>query len=326
MGKIARSLSLAAALVAGLAVSVGSADAQNPAYPAKRIKLIIPYGPGGGTDAVAAVFSDKLGQKLGRPVVKENHAGSNSVIGTALLANSPPDGYTLLVVTSAFANNPFLYANLPYKTPESFTLVSILTAYPFVLVARSGLPFKSIKELIEYAKASPGKLTAGTSGRGAAAQLALGLLNKNAGIRIREIPFKGIGESLNNVAGGFVDMMFSGYESALPFVDSKKIRFLGHTGREPLGKEQIPPIADDLPGFEYQNWQALIAPAGTPKAVTDKLNGALAEIFAEPAVKERLASQNIIGIASTSAEAKDYFMKDIAANKAIIEAIGLKPE
>ncbi len=237
-----------------------------------------------------------------------------------------PTGTRCSSVTSAFANNPFLYANLPYKTPEAFTPVSILTAYPFVLAVHSGLQFKSIKELIEYAKANPGKLTAATSGRGAAAQLALGLLNKNAGIQIREIPFKGIGEGLNNVAGGFVDMIFAGYESALPVVDSRRIRFLAHTGMEPLGKERIPPIANDLPGFEYQNWQALIAPAGTPEAVTDKLNGALKEIFAEQGVKERLAGQNISAIASTSAEAKDYILKDIAANKAIIEGIGLKPE
>ena len=326
MGQSARTLALVAGLIAGFAVSIGSAVGQSTDYPTKPIKLIIPYGPGGGTDAVAAVFSDKLAQKLGQPIVKENRAGSNSVIGTALLASAEPDGHTLLVVTGAIANNPSLYANLPYKTPEAFTAVSILTAYPFVLGVRSDLPFKSTKELIEYAKANPGKLTAGTSGRGAAAQLSLGLLNTSAGVQIREIPFKGAGDSLNNVAGGFVDMVFSGYETVRPFVEAKKMRFLAHTGSGLLGTEKIPPIADDLPGFEYQNWLGLFAPAGTPKAVTDKLNAALAEIFAEQEVKDRLASQNITAIASTPEEATEYFEKQIAASKVIIESIGLKPE
>lgn len=326
MGQTARTFALVAGLLTGLAVSMGSAVGQSTDYPTKPIKLIIPYAPGGGTDAVAAVFSDKLAQKLGQPIVKENHPGSNSVIGTALLTSAEPDGYTLLVVTGAIANNPSLYANLPYKTPEDFTAVSILTAYPFVLGVRSDLPFKSMKELIDYAKENPGKLTAGTSGRGAAAQLSLGLMNTSAGIQVREIPFKGAGDSLNNVAGGFVDMVFSGYETVRPFVEAKKMRFLAHTGTGFLGAEKIPPIADDLPGFEYQNWLGLFAPAGTPKPVIDKLNTALAEIFAEQEVKDRLASQNITAIASNSEEATAYFEQQIAASKVIIDSIGLKPE
>lgn len=325
MGSTTRTLSLAAALVLGVAASVGSAAAQT-AYPTKPIKLIIPYAPGGGSDAAAAIFTDKLAQKLGQPIVKENRPGSNSVIGTAVLATSPPDGHTLMVVTGAIANNPSLYATLPYKTPDSFTAVSILTSYPFVLGVRADLPVKDIKELVAYAKANPGKLTAATSGRGAAAQLSLGLFNKTAGVEIREIPFKGAGDSLNNVAGGFVDMVFSGYETVAPFAENKKIRMIGHTGKGVLGKEKIPAIGDTVPGFEYQNWLGLFAPAGTPKAVTDKINDALTQIFAEQETKDRLAGQNIDGIASRSAEATEYFKKEIAASKSIIEGIGLKPE
>lgn len=325
MGKMIRTLALLASIAAVSGVSVRCAVAQDAPYPSKPIKLIIPYAPGGGTDAVAAAFSDKLSQKFGQPVIKENRAGSNSVIGTALLAESKPDGYTLLVVTAAIANNPFLYAKLPYRT-ESFVPVSILTSYPFVLGVRSSLPFKNIQELIDYAKANPGKLTAGTSGRGAGAQLALGLFNKTAGIRIRDIPFKGAGESLSNVAGGFIDMVFSGYETVRPFVQSGKMKAFAHTGTEPLGAEQIPAIAQTVPGFEYLNWLALIAPAGTPPAVTEKLNGALTEIFAQQDVKDRLAAQNITGIANTSAAAKDYLLKEMAKSKSIIESIGLKPE
>lgn len=324
MGQIIRILAVATmAIVSGMPIR--DAAAQSAPYPTKPIKLIIPYAPGGGTDAVAAAFSDQLGQKLGQPVIKENHAGSNSVIGTALMAEAAPDGQTLLVVTAAIANNPFLYANLPYKT-ESLVPVSILTAYPFVLGVRANLPFKTMQELVDYAKANPGKLTAGTSGRGASAQLALGLLNRSAGIQIRDIPFKGAGESLNNVAGGFVDMVFSGYETVRPFVESGKMRAFVHTGTGSLGAEKIPPIAEAVPGYEYLNWLALIAPAGTPAAVTEQLNAELKVIFAQQDVKDRLAAQNITPIVSTSAEAKDYLLREMEKSKSIIQSIGLKPE
>jgi len=326
MAKTVRIFAFAALIAAASVVSVKGAAAQNTPYPTKPIKLIIPYVPGGGTDAVAAVFSDKLAQKLGQPVVKENHAGSNSVIGTALLAKAPADGHTLLVVTGAISNNPFLYSKLPYQTPESFTPVSVLTTYPFVLGLRSGLTFKTVQELIDFAKANPGKLTAATPGRGAGAQLALGLLNKSAGIQIREIPFKGAGDGLNAVAGGFVDMVFSGYETVRPFAEAGKMKAFAQTGTQPLGSEKIPPIAATLPGFEYQNWLALIAPAGTPTLVVDKLNTSLKEIFNEQDSKDKLAEQNITAVASSAAEAKAYLVKEISTSKSIIEGIGLKPE
>ncbi|WP_127751675.1 tripartite tricarboxylate transporter substrate-binding protein [Devosia sp. 1566] len=321
MRKILRAVALTTGLLAG--ALVGAAMAQD--YPTETIKFIIPYAPGGGTDAAAAVFSDRLSQLLGRPIVKENHPGSNSVIGTALLAEAKPDGHTLMVVTGAIANNPSLYANLPYDT-DALVPVSILTSYPFVLGVRSDVPFNNMQELIDYAKAHPGELTAGTSGRGSGAQLALGLLNETAGIEIREIPFKGAGESLNNVAGGFVDMVFSGYETVRPFAESGKMKFFAHTGTEPLGAEHIPPIAATVEGYEYLNWLALVAPPGTPIEITDKLNDALSQIFAEQEVKDRLAAQNIQGVASTAEEAKAYLTQEIARSKAIIESIGLQPE
>lgn len=323
MNRIFRAMALAAGLAAVWGLSVGTAAAQD--YPTEPIKLIIPYAPGGGTDAAAAVFSDRLAQILGQPIVKENHPGSNSVIGTALLAQAKPDGHTLMVVTGAIANNPSLYANLPYNT-DDLVPVSILTSYPFVLGVRSDLPFENMQELLDYAKAHPGELTAGTSGRGAGAQLALGLLNEMAGIEIREIPFKGAGESLNNVAGGFVDMVFSGYETVRPFAESGKMKFFAHSGTRPLGEEQIPPISDTLAGYEYLNWLALVAPPGTPPEITDKLNEALTQIFAEQEVKDRLASQNIDGIASTAEEAKAFLAREIATSKSIIGSIGLQPE
>ena len=321
MKQILRAFALSAGLIAG--ASAGTVMAQD--YPTETIKFIIPYAPGGGTDAAAAVFSDRLSQLLGQSIVKENHPGSNSVIGTALLAQAKPDGHTLMVVTAAIANNPSLYANLPYDTGE-LVPVSILTSYPFVLGVRSDLPFNNMQELIDYAKANPGELTAGTSGRGSAAQLALGLLNETAGIEIREIPFKGAGESLNNVAGGFVDMVFSGYETVRPFAESGKMKFFAHTGTEPLGTEQIPPIAATVEGYEYLNWLALVAPPGTPTEITDELNEALSQIFAEQEVKDRLAGQNIQGVASTAEEAKTYLTQEMATSKAIIESIGLQPQ
>ena len=323
MNRIFRALALAAGMLGISGASTGAGMAQD--YPTQPIKLIIPYAPGGGSDAAAAIFTDRLSQILGQPIVKENHPGSNSVIGTALLAQAKPDGHTLMVVTRAIANNPFLYANLPYDT-EAIVPVSILTSYPFVLGVRNDLPFEDVQGLIDYAKANPGKLTVGSSGRGSGAQLAMGLLNSSAGIELREIPFKGSSESLSSVAGGFVDMVFSGYETVRPYVESGKMKYLAHTGVGALGEEQIPAIADNLPGYEYQNWLGLFAPPGTPAEITAKLNDALTQIFAEQEVKDRLASQNIQGIASTAAEAEALLEAEMKTNKAIIESMGIQPE
>jgi tripartite-type tricarboxylate transporter receptor subunit TctC len=318
----------ALSLVVGLIMSTvagGGAPAQAVNYPTKPIRLIIPFVPGGGADAVGTAISDELSKRLGQPIVKSNHPGSNSVIGTALLAKSPPDGHTLLLVTAGIASNPFLYANLPYKTPDSFAPVSILTSYPFVLGVRRDLPFNSIKEMIEFAKANPGKLRAATSGRGAAAHLTLGLLNNLSGSEIRAIPFKGAGEGLNAVAGGFVDMIFSGFETVRPFVEGGRMKYFGSSGPA-LTSAGIPSISDTVPGFEYLNWMAMIAPAGTPPEVLDKLNTALASVFADPTVKDRLAALNIDIIASPHKEAKEYIVQQMAVNKRIIDSLGLKPE
>ena len=317
-------LSLVVGLVIG-AVAGGGASAQTVNYPTKPIRLLIPFVSGGGADAVAAAISDELSKRLGQPIVKSNHPGSNSVIGTALLAKSAPDGHTLLLVTPGFVNNPYLYANLPYKTPDAFAPVSILTSYPFVLGVRRDLPFNSVEEMITFAKANPGKLRAATPGRGAAAHLTLGLLNNLSGSEIRSIPFKGAGEGLNAVAGGFVDMVFSGFETVRPFVEGGRMRYFGSSGAA-LESVGIPSISDTVPGFEYLNWMALIAPAGTPTAVLDKLNAALASVFADPKVKERLAALNIDIIVSSHEEAKEYVVQQMAVGKKIVESLGLKPE
>jgi tripartite-type tricarboxylate transporter receptor subunit TctC len=317
-------LSLVVGLVMG-AVASGGAAAQTVNYPTKPIRLLIPFVSGGGADAVAATFSDELSKRLGQPIVKSNHPGSNSVIGTALLAKAAPDGHTLLLVTPGIVNNPYLYANLPYKTPDAFAPVSILTSYPFVLGVRRDLPFNSVKEMIAFARANPGKLKAATSGRGAAAHLTLGLMNNLSGSEIRPIPFKGAGEGLNAVAGGFVDMVFSGFETVRPFVEAGRMRYFGSSGPA-LKSAGIPSISDTVPGFEYLNWLALIAPAGTPTDVLDKLNVALASVFADPKVKDRLAALNIDIIVSSHKEAKEYVVQQMAVGKKIVEGLGLKPE
>ena len=176
-------LSLVVGLVMG-AVACGGASAQTVNYPTKPIRLLIPFVSGGGADAVAAAISDELSKRLGQPIVKSNHPGSNSVIGTALLAKSAPDGHTLLLVTSGLCQQPVSLRRLPYKTPDAFAPVSILTSYPFVLGVRRDLPFNSVEEMIAFAKANPGKLKAATPGRGAAAHLTLGLLNNLSGSEI----------------------------------------------------------------------------------------------------------------------------------------------
>lgn len=296
-------------------------------YPEKPIKLIVPFAPGGGGDQLVLSFVDEFSKELGQPVVKENHGGGNSVIGTNLLAKSPADGYTIGVVTTGFAANPHLYKTLPYDTENDFKTVSVLVAYPFALAVRSDFPAQNVEELIKYAKDNPGKLTSANSGRGAGAEFSTGLLSDLADIQIKNVAFQGAGPGLTAVAGGFVDLTFSNLSSVVPFLEGGKMRVLAHTGTKPFGNPEIKPLAEvGVPGYEFLQWWAVLAPKDTPDAAVDRLNAALVKVFNEPAVRERMAKVNAEFIISTPADARTYISEQGKKSKQIADALGLQPE
>jgi tripartite-type tricarboxylate transporter receptor subunit TctC len=316
---------MAAVALAASAMVATSASAQS--YPDRPIKLIVPFAPGGGGDQLVLSFIDELSKELGQPIVKENHGGGNSVIGTNMVAKAPADGYTIGVATTGYTANPYLYKSLPYDIEKDLMPVSIVAAYPFALAVRADFPAKSVEELIAWAKANPGKLTSANTGRGAGAQFSTGLLSSLAGIEIKNVAFQGAGPALTAVAGGFVDFIFSNYSGLIPFVEGGKMRLLGNTGTQPFGEPPLPPLSGaGVPGYEFLQYWALIAPAGTPDDVVARLNEGLKKVFTDPAVRDRMLKVNAEIIVNTPEEAKAYIVRQSAQAKEIVDALGLQPE
>ena len=260
-------------------------------YPNKPIRIVVPFAAGGSGDFIVRTISDRLAAALKQSVVIENRGGGNTVTGTEYVARSAPDGYTLLFASTALSTNPSLVPNLSYRTPEDFAPVGQVISYPFVLAARNNLEVNNIPELIAYAKKNPGAITASTSGDGSGAHLATALLKEAAGIDLMTIPYRGAGPAMTDVAAGHVDMTFTGMSQVKPFADSKKVKILATSGINRMkSAPDIKTIAEQgVPGFNAVVWWGMLAPAGTPKEIVDKINQALKVSLADPEVEKRMA-------------------------------------
>nr|WP_258396864.1 tripartite tricarboxylate transporter substrate binding protein [Cupriavidus alkaliphilus] len=273
------------------AAAAPSALAQS--FPARPVRLVVPYPPGGPTDIVARVVGQKLSERLGQPLVVENRPGAGGNIGAEAVARAAPDGYTLLVATTAHAINMTLFRKPGYDTRKDFAPVSLLTRGPLVLVTASATPAANVAELIAMARARPGQLTFASSGNGQSTHLAAELFNSMAGVRMTHVPYKGSAPALTDVMGGQATVMFDTMLSAMPFVRDGKLRALAVTGaqRSPAAPD-TPTIAQSgLPGYEATAWNALLAPAGTPPAVLETIAAALKSVLDDADVRARFATQ-----------------------------------
>jgi tripartite-type tricarboxylate transporter receptor subunit TctC len=280
-------LALAAALVAA------GAGAAEQGYPTKPVKIVVPYPPGGPTDIVARVVAQKLSEQTGQQFVVDNRAGAGGNIGAEAVARSAPDGYTLLVATTAHAINRTLFKQMSYDLMKDFVPVSQLTAGPLVIVANPALPAKNVRELIALAKAKPGELAFASSGPGQSTHLAAELFDTMAGIKMTHVPYKGSAPALTDTMGGQVSLFFDTMLSAMPHVRSGKLKALAVTSaaRSPAAPD-IPTVAESgLPGYEAIAWNGLLAPAGTPKEVVGRLNAEVKRALEVPEIKERFAAQ-----------------------------------
>ena len=288
---ILRAMKTVLALVASLVLALpGLAGAQ--AFPTKPIRIIVTYPPGGGADLMARLVAPKMSEALGQPVVVENKPGASGQIGASEVARSSPDGYTLMLDASSYAVNPSLYAKLPYEPAKAFTPVAVLALFPNVLVVTPSYPVHDVKELIAAAKAKPGTLAFASSGNGSAQHLSGELFRQKTGVEITHVPYKGGGPAMNDVMGGQVPMFFANMASSLPQIKGGKLRPLAITGakRSPALPE-IPTMAEaGVPGYEVYEWNAIFAPAATPKAVVAKLADAIAKAVQSPEFRERVAS------------------------------------
>lgn len=281
----------AAALAAALAL-VAPAASLAQAFPAKPIRLVVTYPPGGGADLMARLIAPKMGEALGQPVVVENKPGASGQIGAGEVARAAPDGYTIMLDASSFAVNPSLYSKLPYDPAKAFQPLAVLALYPNVLVVTPSFPPKDVRELVALAKSKPGTVAFASSGNGSAQHLAGELFKQRAGVDMTHIPYKGGGPALNDVIGGQVPVFFANLASGLAHVKGGKLRAMAVTGaRRASSLPEIPTMAEaGIPGYEVYEWNALFAPAGTPAPVVEKLAAAIAKALQSPEVRERVAS------------------------------------
>jgi len=273
-----------------LLVSPLMAAAQN--YPAKPIRMIVPYAPGGGVDIMGRIVSARLSERMGVQVVVENRGGAGTVIGTDLVAKAAADGYVLLFGNPALSANPALNDNLPYDTLKHLAPVVMVAASFNVLVVHPSLPVKSVRELVALAKSKPGQLNYASAGDGSAIYLAMAMFQNTAGIDVVHIPYKGAGPALIDVVGGQVPMMFIASPPAVGYVNSGKLRGLAVSGVKRLAVlPDIPTIAESgYRGFEVNNWYGILAPGETPAAIVARLNTEVNALLASADVKERMAA------------------------------------
>jgi tripartite-type tricarboxylate transporter receptor subunit TctC len=325
----AKRKALAVGAVASVLLLIGfSASAQPQAYPTRIIRLIVPVVPGGGSDFIARTLAEKLSQALGQSVIVENRSGGQTNVGTELVARSVPDGYTLLSGSLPSVVNVTLYKDLRFNIIKDFIHVSLLTTAPNVLAVHPSLPAKSVNELIEYAKAHPGKLTFGSSGIGSSNHLSGELFKMMAGIDMLHVPYKGGGQAVTDLLGGHISMYFGTTPSVIAHVRSGKLRALGVTSdKRSMSAPDIPTISESgLTGFEQSTWQGLFAPAGTPKPVITKLSTETMRVLRLPDVEKRFASQGVDVIASSPEEFAAFIKQEVVKYEKLIKTANIHVE
>ncbi|MDM0051233.1 tripartite tricarboxylate transporter substrate binding protein [Variovorax sp. J22R115] len=302
--KLLKTFALAACVAAMPALPVAS-TAHAQTFPTKPVTLVVPFPPGGPTDAMARTLAAEIKDHLGQPMIVENRAGAGGNIGADYVARAEADGHTLLFGTSGpLAINASLYRKINYDPVKSFTPVIQIGHLPNILVVNPAVPAKDVRELIAYAKAHPGKLSYASSGNGASSHLAGVLFNGIAGTDLQHIPYKGTGPALNDLLGGQVSMSFTDVLTALPYVKAGKLRALGiATAQRSQALPDLPTLAEQgVTGYDVSVFFGIVAPAGTPPATVAKLNKAFADALATPKVKQLFASQGLEPAPSSTPE------------------------
>ena len=319
----------AAAILTIAALGFG-ATAFAQTYPAKPVRLIVPYPPGGGTDLFARTVGAKLSEQLGQQIIVENRPGAATIIAAEATAKAAPDGYTLLIADSpTVAINPSLYSKLPYDPQKSFAPVTLTARYAMVLVVNpSAIKVNSVRELIEQAKKSPDKIDYASVGPGTTHHLAMELFKQQASVALNHVPYKGSAPAVQDLLGGQIPVMFLDLASAAPHIKAGKLKVLGVASQKRLAAmPDVPTVAESgLPIFEAWAWQGLVAPAGTPKEVIAKLNAEYAKAVSDNSVRQKLLDAGIEPVTSTPEELSAYIKSETAKWAKVIKDAGIKVE
>jgi tripartite-type tricarboxylate transporter receptor subunit TctC len=285
-------IAFAACLATSSTATIVAHATETPQYPSKTVRIVVPYTPGGGVDIMARLFAAKLTERLGQQFIVENRPGGGTIIGTEAVARAAPDGYTLLFANPALTATPALADKVPYDTAKSFASIGMVGSSFNVLVVHPSLPVRTVKELVSLAKARPGELNYASAGTGSAIHLAMELFQNASGIDVVHIAYKGASPAITDVLGGQVPLMFATTPPAVEHMRTGKLRALGVSSARRLAVlPAVPTIAESgYPGFEVNNWYAVVAPAQTPRPIINKLNGELLAIVRLPDAKERIAA------------------------------------
>jgi len=305
--------------------ATGLATAQD--YPTRPVRMIIPFPPGGSNDVVGRLIAIKLGDRLGKQVVVDNRSGAGGVIGTEVVAKSPPDGYTLLIISMAHAVNPWLY-KLPYDPIKAFVPIGVMGSGPNVVVVHPDLPVHSIKELVTLAKQKPGDLQYASAGVGSFQHLGAELFKLEAGVDMLHVPFKGGGPAMIDVVGGHTKVMFSSLVQTTPHIKTGKLRALGVGGKERSKVlPDVPSVAEaGVPTYEAVNWWGIVAPAGTPQPIIDKLHAALSAAQDTPEVEKQFASEGATVVKKSPTEFGTFMVSEMNKWEQVVKKGGIKAE
>lgn len=316
--------------VLGILVSLGflfaNADAFAESWPTRPIRWIVPYTPGGYTDYMTRTVAQKLSEAFGQTIVIENRAGANSVIGADLVAKAAPDGYTFGTVIAAHATNPTLNPKLPFDPFKDFTYVSLMSVAPLIMVAHPSVPANNIKELIAYAKSKPGELNFASSGVGAAAHLTMELFKSRAGISMTHVPYKGTAGALQDTIGGRINLMFDVVGPLMPHVRAGTIKAIVVTAKDRMpAAAEVPTMAESgVPDFVSGSWAGVIAPAGVPKDIVNRLSSEIGKIMRDPAMREKLAREGYEAVGNSPEEYAKFYRTEVALWAKVIADAGIK--
>lgn len=314
---------LASGLCLSLAAIAGVAHAE---YPERPVRIVVPFAPAGGTDLIARTLGQGMSKELGQTVIVENKPGAGTVIGTDLVAKSPPDGYTMVIATLAHAVNPSLLAKLPYNNETAFAPVSLIGKGPNVLVVRTESPYKTVKDILDAVKSGK-QLTYASQGNGTSAHLAGEMFTNLTKVDLLHVPYRGAGPAMTDLLGGQVDLFFGTAAAVSGMVDQGKLRAIAVTTPEPSPAfKGVPTVAATVPGYAVESWYGFFVPAGTPAPVITKLNAAIKKAANSPEFVKKVQHEGLVVTASDPAEFDRYVKAEEARWKKIVKENGIKAE
>jgi len=310
-------------LVCAWAVSAGAQP-----FPSKPLRVISPFAPGGGNDALCRIVTPKLSELLRQPVYIDNRAGANGIVGTEIAARSAPDGYTIVLIPSGHAVNATLYRKLPYDSLKDFTAISLVGSSPLVLASHPSLPAKNVRELVAFAKARPGQLSYGSAGIGSSGHLGGALFDALAGTKMLHVPYKGMAVAITDLMSGQVTLTFGTSLSVVPHVRSGRLRALATTGaKRSTALPELPTVAEaGVPGYEASLWYGFVGPARIPAEIVKRLNADIVAVLGMADVRERLTAQGVEAQPTTPAEFTRLLAADVERWAKVIQRAGIKAE